>query len=751
MLHEILLSLSGYHSDVFEKVKRPSDGDGGVHSFTSEPEKAMLEVLGHIAQLHVDIRETSARIASGHESVICRGVASAISNEQLANFRKKIIQIESSILQRDSGYVGGYGIVPLSTVVGEFNPWTRRLVWLSKVVQYTIEPDLSTTISKCSGKDMLDMLQSETHTGYSDIEEMATSLLCTGQKIWMRSVASWVLYGKLPAFGAGDFFIQPNVTRAGIHDEYIVKDSLLPRFVSTTTAQTVLVIGNAINQINAQRTMSKSSTMGDPMTLLPQHLRVLQTLQYPLNGPILQLALEEIDLSISQNALASLLPLEQVVGLLQVLHRFVLLGEGEFATTLIEHAADKVHSRQTAQATKPVRKAGRVDDLTIKGAELASVMTTVWDELAGLQIDEAVDDDTFNLARSILVLRSAKDTDQPAIPMSTLMPTSTRLDVSLSSDSNLRLFLHQDDVRSYAFINAYLLSVRRSELNLSQLWKLTSHRRCHPTPTGPPLRATSHGQQALQTRRHREHKRSIRMRQHWATASKALFVINELDAYLHSEVIRNSWSHFEGWLHEHPSQSRPGSSRSQPSRPGTATSAKTQPSGTSTRSRQMNDPRTLARAHHAFLGALYSDLLLNNNAFVGVLKELLNTVDHDVALFARLQTIWQGLDLQEDEGVVDAFSNYKTDEAAVLAEMGRSRVALEEHIGRLVEQLKHVDVQRDVSDLTGGVESIDIGHTTFVPWKVRTMDRLIMKLDYLAGAGGHKDGQEETGEDVEDE
>ena len=182
MLHEILLSLSGYQSDFFEKVSKGESPDHGVHSFTSQPERAMLQSLAHIAELHVAIKQAAARIANNHQSIVCRSIASATADTHLSAFRKKIIEVEASILQRDAAFVGGYNIVPLSTIVGEFSPWARRLEWLSRLLSFA-EDERGDTLGRayCTSKAMLDFLESESRTGYSDLEEIALSLLIAGE------------------------------------------------------------------------------------------------------------------------------------------------------------------------------------------------------------------------------------------------------------------------------------------------------------------------------------------------------------------------------------------------------------------------------------------------------------------------------------------------------------------------------------------------------------------------------------------
>ena len=747
MLQEILLSLSGYHSDIWEQVKQERTDHDGLDSYVSEPEKAMLEVLANISRLHLEIKETASRIAATHASVICRAVGSAISEHHLASFRKKVLDVESSILRRDAGYVGAYNIVPLSTVVSEFAPWSRRLEWLLHTTRYMDGKDeKGIRGTPSTGKQILDFLQEEMHTGYSDVEDMATQLLICAEKVWMRSLASWVLYGKLPFFGADDFFIRRNPTGSTSFDQYVQDSSSLPSFVTPSTAESILAIGKALDQINTHGHSNGTSQSGkQPVALMSRHLQLLDALSYPLNPAILEAVMGEIDQSISQNLLSRLLPLEQIISILKVINRFVLLGSGEFAVSLIDNGATKVAGRSNQNASKPVRKIGRVDTLSMKDAELSSILTKTWDELAALQVDQGLDDDTFTFARKILKLNSLDGSKTTKDVVCTWLPSPALLDFSLPADSSLLLFLNPAAMLAYSSITSYLLSVRRAELQLSSLWKITSHRRCHPTPSGPPNSATKMGQQTLATRRARGESRSALMRQHWASANKALFLVNELGGYLHGEVIGNSWSQFDTWIQEGIDGSRPGSSRSQGSRPGTASSTAkrlniSQLSNGSNNPGKARDPRTLAQGHQAFLWALRSGLMLDNEHFVADLKEFLNLIDHYVALFLRLQTIWEGLDLQEDDGVVDEFSNYVQDEKSVLAEMARSRALLEEALKNLVGKLRDAEKERQLDGVVNDVAQLDLQRERFVPWRPRTMDRLIMKLDFLAGGRELDDG-----------
>jgi len=216
MLHEILLSLTGHSSPLLR-----STGAAGAHDnalddsrVISPPERALVASLAHLSDLHVKLMSFTAQIATSHPSIICRAVAAAIDSIHLAAFQRKVLEVEDTILRKDAGLVGAYNIVPLTAIVTEFGPWTRRLEWLWTLVQYMLGPGRSMEDPRagsgatCTGSLIVDRLRSELQTGYKDLEETAKSLVAVAEVAWLKQVSAWILYGKLPNFGADDFFVQ---------------------------------------------------------------------------------------------------------------------------------------------------------------------------------------------------------------------------------------------------------------------------------------------------------------------------------------------------------------------------------------------------------------------------------------------------------------------------------------------------------------------------------------------------------------
>lgn len=741
MLHEILLSLSGLPSPIWDDLNGGDvveAQDGASHkAYTSAPERAMLDVLAELADLHIKVRESTAIASRSHPSSTCRAVSNRISTKHLRALTQKVIQVERSILQEDAQFVGAYKTVPLSTLVTEFQPWTRPLRWLWKTAEMLSSKSSHKSAPYTTGSGMLHFLQKEGHTGYTDLEEISHDLLVVAQQAWMQNLMPWILYGQLPSFGAGDFMVQSDCT---------LKPDLVPYFVSSDAAEAILAIGKALNQVKAQKGQKQAITSSRNIcnTLMPTSLELIKSLEYPLESNAFANVVDLINDTISQTALSRLLPANVILDFLLVVQQYILLRNGEFSTLLLRQTSDHFDARRTApNVSKPVRKLGRMDDLQINEAEAAAILSKTWSELAALIAEHELEDPIFEKANAWLCLRTTTTT----MPISTLLPVTASLSIEFPSDSPLHIFVTESDIKCYQDLNAYLISINRAETHLTRLWRSSSQRRCHPAPLGPPKSASRQGQKSLNTRRTREEKRNQRMRTHWACISQALFVLSELSNYFHGEVIQNSWERLQVWLDIDP-LSRPSSSRLS-SRPPTASSKRPishasenipqslrHSLGSASRK---NDPRTIARAHQRYLTTLYRSVLLDNTNYTSILRDLFTMIDHYVALFHRLQSIWHGLDLQEDENIVSAFANLRQEEEELMTEMKRTNENLTDQLHELVESIRQAERERNSAGIGGGIARIGLGAGTgrdnevFVPWTAKTLDRLLMKLDFLAG------------------
>ena len=782
MLHEILLSLSGQPSPLFALQGEEDAVSQDVLPLLSPPEKALLASLARLSRLHARLRIHTSTISSSHPSVICRAVSTAIFTEHLGGFQKKILEVEKAILVEDSGYVGGYGIVPLSTIVGEFAPWTRRLEWLWEVVRFIFPEYKKNSASSrgCTGAALIDHLRKESQTGYADLEEMTLHLVTAAERAWMRQLSMWLLYGNLPTFGKVDFFIQEDDAGSGDHSSGVMQFAMhtdrLPKFVPPHTASSILFIGKSLNHIRAKRKTSpagmSNGLLTSPVTLHAEHIENLAALKSPISSSKLSGAVSTIRLALSQSTLSKLLPLPKILEILSVLHDYMLLGRGEFASSLVAHADARLNERHRRPELLAAKKAksGGLAGLTIKEGDLTNTLSKAWAELYTLQNEEDSGDEELDLARDLLRLSinnqksghslpPSQDTDLTAemsdISFSDLLfPTSTSLSIQVRPP--LDLFLSPSDTSIYSKIHSYLLGIRRAQIRLSDLWKHTSLRRKYPSAWGPPRSSTAPGQRRLKMGRERDNARIVQMRPIWATSSAALYMLSEIGSFFQGEVVNGSWEHFREWIEGGPSVSGTGS------RSGTASSSKQQQQETISISMSADgqttqntlpahDPETLAVAHRRHISSLVQSLFLTDKPFTGALRSLLTTVDRFIALVVRLESIQRNMDLENDEGVVDDLADYPGEEREVLRELNGTQRDVKAGIQDVVARLRNIDDSRSgegrrMFDLArdsnpswslvprgsgGGIGVVGSSDTcNYVPRKVAGVDQLLMKLDF---------------------
>ncbi|KAL3478594.1 gamma-tubulin complex component protein [Aspergillus californicus] len=763
MLHEILLSLSGQQSSLFSFQTEEDIISEESFPLLSPPEKALLSSLARLSRLHAELRALTAQICSSHSSVICRAVSTAIRSHHLGAFQKKILEVEKAILVEDSGYVGGYGIVPLATVVGEFSPWTRRLEWLWEIGRFIQPASRKEHTQNCTGASLIDHLRNELQTGYVDIEEMARNLCSAAETAWMRQLSTWLLYGNLPILGKGDFFIQEASTREGegaMSDaQFVIHTNLLPQLVSPNTAASILFIGKTLNLIRSKRGPSggdhSEALLTSPVTLHSEHIKYLAGLKSPLPPSKLSSAVDSIRLSLSQSTLSKLLPLPKILEILSLLHDFLLLRRGEFAAALVSQADARLQERQRRSETLASRNvvSESLHGLALKDGDVATALTNTWVEMYSLQNEEDPVDDELDLARELvrLSIKPKEPGQKPGSPGESvaetssvsfddlLFPSPTTLSVRVRPP--LDLFLSASDISIYSKIHSYLLSIRRAQIRLGDMWKHTALRRSYPSPWGPPRSNSRFGKSKLQMGRTRETARLTQMRAIWATSSASLFVLSEIGSFFQGEVINGSWQHFREWIEAGASDTASMAG----SRPGTATSAKTRittdeggESRSEATSSRRHDPESLTAAHRRYLFSLVQSLFINDRPFTRALRALLSNIDHFIALVVRLESIQRNMDLETDEGVVDALTDYASEEREVWQTLRAARADVERGINEVIARLRDIDDSRAeegqmiFEPATNNVHgSWTVAQAeSYVPCKPAGVDRLLMKLDF---------------------
>lgn len=257
----------------------------------------------------------------------------------------------------------------------------------------------------------------------------------------------------------------------------------------------------------------------------------------------------------------------------------------------------------------------------------------------------------------------------------------------------------------------------------------------------------------MHTLRERANERSRAMRSVWATSSAAAFFLGETEAYFQGEIVVSTWNGFQRWLIGD-SASRPTTAKSGEGNAGDGNDEDIwlQTARESTRTQNgissSHDPQSLADAHGRYLVALSTSLLLTVSSFTDPLYYLLQQIDHLVALVHRIHAIWQSLDLETDEGVVDAFSDFHKEEKDVKEQLIIVTTRVKSAISELVKCLRDIDQEKAGWD-SGFEELVLTDEGVYVPSKVGRVDRLLMKLDF--GGWFLADGKAGTEDDDFDE
>jgi hypothetical protein len=747
MLHEIFLSLSGYPSPLLS-----SKGTDGAHANTisilSPSEKALLSSLTHLSELHRSLLDDTARIASSHPSSVCQAVATAIKTIHLVRFQQKVLEVESGILRKDAGSVGAYNIVPLTAIVGEFSEWMRRMEWFRDVTLFIKQQDQGVTGRRayCTGAQLIDELCRFLQTGYTDIEEVSSSLVKVAETAWLKQLSTWVLYGRLPAFGGADFLIQQEDE---VKKTFKIKSDLVPAFVTRSTASSILFIGQSLNHIRIKGITTEhgaGSSTSPELSLLPAHLQQLSSLSFPITAPNLSKAIGAIRLSLSQTTLQRLLPLRKIQEILSLLRDYFLLGRGEFAMVLVAEADDKIRSRWRRADNLGYEKREGLGNVVVKEGEVSAVLARTWTALASYQGMADDEDEIFEIARDLITLAITKASSKSTSLMASTVPSvsstpfssllfSVPVDLRLQIRSPIDLFLTSSDLSLYSSMNSYLLSIRRAHIRLSDLWKISSLRRDHPAPPAPPYGSSKSGRIITETLRKRAKERSVAVRRVWTTGSAALFFLGETGAYLQGEVVESSWTDFQSWL-SGPSKTSPGKLEKvpPPSEDEDLWASAAAPAK-ETAATSPHDPQTLALAHKTYLNHLVRSLLLNNAAYTTTLYNLLQSIDHLISLVHRLHSIWTALDLETDQGVVDAFSDFAQEQYDVLEQLRTISRRIKSGIGEVLARLRDIDARSGMDDVGFGVDGLEMGlggegEITYRPRRVGGVDRLLMKLDF---------------------
>lgn len=763
MLHEVLLALAGHQSPLFDSACTEN------FPYVTSSESELLNSLGRLASLHRALKSHTSRIADVHTSFICRAVGRDIAYSHLLRFRQAVLDVERRILSDDASNVGAYNIVPLASIVGELGSWRRVLEWCWDLALFILPVDGEATSELGTprkdglrnGAALINKLRQDINTGYPDVESAARQLLSTSEMTWMRQLSAWLLEGKVSKYALCDSFVQPTGKHSTIGNDYHVQLNLLPNFLNVDVANSILYIGKTLNYLDGAvmgEGLGGLSLVRRSTTSISSRLENVRRLTYltsPLSSNALATAVSEMRASLTRQITYGILPVQSILDTLSSLQDFFLSRRVDFTDALITEADGHLRQRHT-QARLPGSHSGSTSlaGAMMKENEVSTVLSRTWNALApGLNNDENLDDQMEwareNLRLSLakpsaagdrtMQLRSEDQTLQHELRSSEgifdefLLSAPTQLHLVLKPP--MSLFLHQQELQSYAAMHSYLLSIRRANLHLSALWRRNLLRKSSPVLAGS-SKSSKYRLESSKRSRERGTKREKSLRPIWAALSRTIFFLNELGQYLSFEVADQSWVSFQRWVHTNPNETNLKNQRQAsrtfsnvanalPTEELLHSTVNTNPSNP-----LAQDPEILSTAHRQYLSSLLSSLLLTNPTYTTVIRDLLHRIDHLASLVIRIENIFSNVDLQ-DEGVMEedgpSARNYVQEEGEVHQEMKNAADRVKSGMAGVIEVLRGIDAEKYESQEGARKAKIRV-KTGFEPWNGGHVDRLLLRL-----------------------
>lgn len=520
----------------------------------------------------------------------------------------------------------------------------------------------------------------------------------------------------------------------------------------------MLFIGRSLNHVRVKSLVNSGLRGVDHVS---SKLRELGRLTYPLDSASFSRAILSIRLSLAEDTLQKILPSSKVVEALQIFRDFFLLGRGEFALALTQEADEKIRNRWQRADNLAHEPGNGLTYITVKDGEVSAVLARTWAVMVSMQGQLADEDEEMELARDLISLHLDKKGTSPATGPGVAVATSLAAlpfrnllfsvpaSLSIQLPSPLDMVFSPADVEIYSCVNAYLQSMRRAHIRLTDLWKITSLRRHHPAIRG--------GDAAAVELRKRWTARTSSLRSSWTTASAAIFFLGETEAYFQTEIVSGLWDGFHDWLdggRDHNKKAL--STVASPAPPAqeddqdddlwlSEEPAKPEKS-IFTRPNAPHDPQALTTAHTIYLHTLVHHLLLTQSTFTTPLYTLLVHIDHLVSHIRRLHSIFTSVDLETDAGVIDAFVDLQREEKEVTALLRGVEERVRRGIGEVVAALRALEADPEFAaewerDGVMSPEAADeVGAAAeevgFKPARTGGINRLLMKLDFGSWVGG---------------
>ncbi|KAG0339025.1 hypothetical protein BG000_002990 [Podila horticola] len=525
MLHELLITLSGFPGDIFRPFPpEPSKPTTfAVHDFPLL-HPAEKEGLDRLAQLGFYFKEFNDFIAAYRTPTFASSSApqqpqglylKALANTleaRLQGYRGTIIQTEASIL---SGEDNLGGMVPLSTISARFAPYQLVFPAISNLIAQ-IRAGYTTSGQEeripYSGGALIDLLQDKAASGVPIQKEWMNDLLQGCCAVMMRQIVSWVIYGQIQD-PFGEFFIfsvQPASSGDSVNSsffrsklqgsttshhrdmsasashrsstsskgsvkwqaEYTLDDKLVPVMIPTPLAQAMLFIGKSI----ATSKQAKPKPIPIPQSITQRHLSLIL--------PLIVTPATTFTVSATDSTIPSSLNMNQLTHVIHQIradianHLWVVVQVGERVVLALESfrryfllgdgefALKLIDGLEEFKRNRLSRLGPNINSagaVSIRDHDLGGLMSKASQGAQSAREDSCLKNFDLRLQRPAGVedFGGGMFDDQ-------LLGIPVRLWYTLTWP--LDFFLTIDDLAQYGDIFAFLMTVRKAQVKLQQTW-----------------------------------------------------------------------------------------------------------------------------------------------------------------------------------------------------------------------------------------------------------------------------------------
>ncbi|KAF9437735.1 hypothetical protein BGZ76_011373 [Entomortierella beljakovae] len=755
MLHELLLTLSGYPGDIFQPFP-PEPAIATTFAITNFPilHPSEKESLDQLAQLGFYFKQFNTFISNcrshshtrQQSGIYIRALANALERK-LQVYRNVIVQAEAAIL---SGEDNLGGVIPLTSISARFAPF--QLVFPA-IYNLITDIEIAALSQKpCKGGKLINLLQDRAASGVPILEEWMTELLQGCYAVMMKQIVSWIVYGQIQD-SFGEFFIRKvqsadnNKQTAANHSlnkstvnpdmstilstpnstrwltEYELDESMIPTIIPIPLANVILFIGKSVaTAINA-----KPRPIPIPQSMSQRHLRMIlpvvtattasETRVESVSLNMLSMTLftnviHQIRSDIANHLWAVVQIGEKVIRALESFKRYFLLCDGEFCLGLIEALEEFKKNRLSRRGQFAITTSSHT---SIRNHDLGGILTKAAQDTPA-QDDPVLKNFELRLIQTNAAVEqnsNTVDTIQDDIGMfdDQLLGIPVRLWYTMMWP--LDFFLTAEDLDHYGDIFAFLLTVRKGQVKLQQAWvdvKLMTQRLGSRRFRDLPKYRKGKGKDEDQERIEQE---AEILKHVAAMRSDMTFVVDCLWAYLQMDVISPTYDTLLRNIAGHGSKQR--------------NTPKTSNPNSSQANAQGFD--SIHNSHAETLHEIRRACLLTSNSLLSIIKEILLGTETFCAIVKR-RTAGQdgfqsGLGEQQDERMWEDWTR-----------LSALHKDFRENVGKLYSDLSEIsrsgslgdtpELRRSVSGL--GSSLLGDGENAFET--IRQLDQLLLRLEY---------------------